>query len=67
MDHATTLRQLLSRKPFKPFTVHMTRGARHTVTDPGHVLVNDSNLVIGSANSSKVLTCPLTRIIRIET
>ena len=67
MDHADTLRELLARRKFKPFTVHLTRGARHTVTDAAHAFVNSKSLIIGSPTSDKVLTCPLVRIIRIET
>lgn len=65
MNHADTLRQLLDARPFKPFTVQLTRGARHKITDPDHVLLTHDSLVLNRPEKKKTLTCPFVRIIKI--
>jgi len=57
--NADTLRQMLRRRPFLPFEIHMSNGEVYQVRYPDFAFVLRSNFVIGDPDADNIAICAL--------
>ena len=66
MNHEAML-ELLQRRPFEPFEIRLTNGEKHDVRHPEMALLLRSRVVIATADSDRMVICPLLHIASVET
>ena len=64
--NAETIREMLTRRPFEPFEVRMSKGERYQVRHPEFAMLVPHTLVIGYADSARVSICSLLHIASLE-
>jgi hypothetical protein len=64
--NAETIRELLRRQPFEPFTMRMTNGDVYQVRHPEMVLIVGPRLVIGYPETERIIIVSLLHIAAIE-
>jgi hypothetical protein len=64
--NAETIRELLRRRPFEPFEVHMTNGEIHQVRHPEMTMVVGPRLVVGYPDTERVAILSLLHVATIE-
>jgi hypothetical protein len=57
--NAETLREMLRRRPFRPFEVRMSSGDVYQVRYPDFAFVLKTNLVIGDPDADHIAICAL--------
>jgi len=62
-----TLRELLQRSPFEPFTIRMSNGESYRVEHPEMALLLKTRIIIGDAENDRTWVCALLHIATIET
>jgi hypothetical protein len=65
MNHDYFL-QLLSRRPFEPFAVHLSSGEVHAVRYPGCAILTRTRLVIADSDADNIVVCSLLHITSVE-
>lgn len=61
-----TIQELLHRRPFEPFEVHLSSGEVHQVHNPEFAVLLRSNLFIGYPNSNRFALCSLLHIVGVQ-
>ena len=62
-----TLKELLERRPFESFEIHLAGGEQHEVRHPELALLLKSRIVIGDPENDRMTICALIHINSIET
>lgn len=60
------LRELLSRRPFDPFAVHLSNGEVHVVRSPECAVLTKSRLVIADLKKDRLMITSLLHIANVE-
>ena len=63
---AEAIRELLSRRPFAPFVLHMSSGETHEVRHPECVLVTKTRVIVTEPDEDRVAICALLHVASIE-
>jgi len=61
-----TLRELLERRPFRPFEVRLSNGDAFQVRHPEFAMLLRTQLVIGIPESDRVVICALLHVADIK-
>jgi hypothetical protein len=64
--NAEAIRELLHRRPFEPFEVHLFNGDIHQVSNPEFTVVLKSNVFIGCPDSDRFALCSLLHIASVK-
>jgi hypothetical protein len=64
--NADTIRELLRRRPFEPFEIHMTNGDIHQIRHPEMVMIVQTRLVVGYPDTGKIAILSLLHVATIE-
>ena len=67
MRNSEVIRQLVSRRPFEPFTVHLSGGEAYEVRHPETVAVGKQRLVVVNPESDQMAICSLLHVTSVET
>lgn len=65
--NAETFRELLSRRPFEPFTIRMTNGDVFQVRHPELALLLKTKIIVGDPENDRSWICSLLHVATIET
>jgi hypothetical protein len=58
--------ELLNRRPFEPFAVHLSSGEVHAVRYPGYANLTRTRLVIVDPDADHIVVCSLLHIASVE-
>lgn len=61
-----TLRELLQRRPFEPFQIHLSNGETYSIRHPEMAMLLKTRIIIGDPDSDKMWICSLLHIASIE-
>ena len=61
-----TIRELLFRRPFEPFEIHMTNGEIYSVKHPEVAVLTKTRLVVADYESDRLAICSLLHIASVE-
>ncbi len=61
-----SVQQLLRRRPFEPFEVHLSNGEVHRIENPEFAVLLRSNLFIGYPDSNRFALCFLLHIVGLQ-
>jgi hypothetical protein len=64
--NAETIRDLLGRRPFESFEIHMTNGNVHQVRHPEMVMIVRTRLVVGYPDTGRIAIPSLLHVATIE-
>ena len=67
MINSEVIRQLVSRRPFEPFTLHLSSGENYEVRHPENVAVGKQRLVLVDPESDHMAICSLLHVTSVET
>jgi hypothetical protein len=67
MMNSEVIRQLVSRRPFEPFTLHVSGGEAYEVRHPETVAVGKQRLVVVNPESDQMAICSLLHVTSVET
>ena len=67
MMNSEVIRQLVTRRPFEPFTVHLSGGETYEVRHPETVAVGKQRLVVVNPESDQMAICSLLHVTSVET
>ena len=56
------IQELISRRPFEPFEVHLSSGEVHPVRYPGFAALTRTRLVITDPDADRIAVCSLLHI-----
>jgi hypothetical protein len=58
--------ELLGRRPFDPFVVHLSNGEAHAVRYPNSAVLTRTRLVIADPDADRIVVCSLLHIASVE-
>jgi hypothetical protein len=64
--NAEAIQELLHRRPFEPFEVHLSNGEIHQISNPEFAVVLKSNVFIGYPDSDRFALCSLLHIASLQ-
>jgi hypothetical protein len=67
MMNSEVIRQLVVRRPFEPFTLHLSGGEAYEVRHPETVAVGKQRLVVVNPESDQMAICSLLHVTSVET
>ena len=67
MMKSDVIRQLTSRRPFEPFTLHLSGGEAYQVRHPEDVPVGKQRLVVVDPESDQMAICSLLHVMSVDT
>jgi hypothetical protein len=67
MMNSDVIRQLVNRRPFEPFTLHLSGGELYEVRHPETVAVGKQRLVVVDPDSDRMAICSLLHVTSVET
>jgi hypothetical protein len=67
MIHADFIRSLVTRRPFEPFTLHLSGGVVYKVRHPETVAVGKQRLVVVDSETDQMAVCSLLHLTSIQT
>ena len=59
-EHA--MRELINRRPFRAFEIHLSSGERHEVRHPENVLLTKSQMVVANPETDTVVVVALLHV-----
>jgi len=62
-----TIQELLQRRPFEPFIMHMTNGEAFEVRHPEMAMLLKTKVIVGDPDNDRSWICSLLHIATIET
>jgi hypothetical protein len=67
MMNSKVIRQLVLRRPFEPFTVHLSEGESYEVRHPETVALGRQRIVVVDPDSDQMAICSLLHVTSVET
>ncbi len=67
MMNSDVIRQLVLRRPFEPFTVHLSEGETYEVRHPETVALGKQRIVVVDPESDQMAICSLLHVTSVET
>jgi hypothetical protein len=67
MMNSEVIRQLVLRRPFEPFTVHLSEGESYEVRHPETVALGRQRIVMVDPDSDQMAICSLLHVTSVET
>jgi hypothetical protein len=67
MMNSDVIRQLAARRPFEPFTLHLSGGETYQVRHPETVAIGKQRLVVVDPESDQMAICSLLHVTSVET
>jgi hypothetical protein len=67
MMNSEVIRQLVLRRPFEPFTVHLSEGESYEVRHPETVALGRQRIVVVDPDSDQMAICSLLHVTSVET
>lgn len=67
MMNSEVIRQLVLRRPFEPFTVHLSGGETYEVRHPETVALGKQRIVVVDPDSDQMAICSLLHVTSVET
>jgi hypothetical protein len=64
--NADYFRELLHRRPFEAFAVHLSNGETHAVRHPENALVTPTRLIIVDPEADRVTVCSLLHVASVQ-
>jgi hypothetical protein len=65
--NSDVIRQLVGRRPFEPFTMHLSGGEVYEVRHPETVAIGKQRVVVVDPDSDQMAICALLHVTSVET